>query len=146
MYHVYDSERVSKQCIDGLWKYLTLKNWYENFNIALSSTRGHNSVKMLDRVMDLDGMGLSHWPQIRMTSIKAMPWWTLKNWYENFNIALSSTRGHNSVKMLDRVMDLDGMGLSIDPEDVCQVSKQCLDGLWKYLTLKNRYKNFNAKL
>ena len=37
-----------------------------------------------------------------------------------------SKRGDNSVKMLHRVMGLDGMMMSIDPEDVCEVSSQYL--------------------
>ena len=37
-----------------------------------------------------------------------------------------SKKGDNSAKMLDRVMGLDGMMMSIDPEDMCEVSSQYL--------------------
>ena len=37
-----------------------------------------------------------------------------------------SKRGDNSVKMLDRVMGLGDMMMSIDPEDMCEVSSQYL--------------------
>ena len=37
-----------------------------------------------------------------------------------------SKKGDNSVKMLDRVMGLDCTMLSIDPEDMCEVSNQYL--------------------
>jgi hypothetical protein len=39
--------KVSKQYVNGLWKYLSL---YTNFNVNSKSKKGHKSVKMLDTV------------------------------------------------------------------------------------------------
>ena len=83
-----------------------------NFNIALSLTRGHNSVKIFDRETPpwkcIMCMIVNKYVKYQSNALMVFEnIWLYKNWYENFNanfnIALSPTRGHNSVKMFDRV-------------------------------------------
>ena len=60
--------------------------------------------------------------------------------------ASKSKKGDNSVKMLNRVMGLDGMIMSINPEDMYEVSSEYLQYNCRYeLTCKTLTRIFKVQ-